>query len=111
MGYYPHSDNHKIFMIFYEHWDTQMVHLRIILAEEPGTLATRPYTQPVLSLLLAAFASAVFSAGRGATFILMGGRIAQRLRCGDSQGAGAMELLWRKVKGWKNSWENGDLEL
>ncbi|CAL1160936.1 unnamed protein product [Cladocopium goreaui] len=54
---------------------------QIILAEEQGTLASRPYRLPVLSLLLAAGASAVFSACRGATFFLMGGRLAQRLRC------------------------------
>lgn len=54
---------------------------QIILAEEQGTLASRPYKGPVLSLLLAAGASSIFSACRGATFILMGGRIAQRLRC------------------------------
>ena len=53
------------------------------MAEEQGSLASRPYKGPVLSLLLAAGASAVFSACRGATFILMGGRIAQRLRCRD----------------------------
>jgi len=53
----------------------------IILAEEQGKLADRPYKRPVICLLIAAGSSAVFSACRGATFIVMGGRLAERLRC------------------------------
>ena len=54
---------------------------QIIRAEEQGTLASRPYKGPVIRLLVAAGASSVFSACRGATFIVIGGRLAERLRC------------------------------
>eukprot|EP00434_Breviolum_minutum_P012981 symbB.v1.2.011444.t2/scaffold762.1/size178242/5 len=53
----------------------------IILAEEQGKLADRPYKRPVICLLIAAGSSAVFSACRGGTFIVIGGRLAKRLRC------------------------------
>lgn len=62
------------------HYISQTISL-IIQGEERGTLASRPYKRPVISLLIAAAASSVFSACRGATFIVIGGRIAQRLRC------------------------------
>ena len=54
---------------------------QIIRAEEQGTLAQRPYKGPVIRLLIAAGASSVFSSCRGATFIVIGGRLAERLRC------------------------------
>lgn len=41
----------------------------------------RPYKRPVICLLIAAGSSAVFSACRGGTFIVIGGRLAKRLRC------------------------------
>ena len=51
----------------------------------------RPYKRPVICLLIAAGSSAVFSACRGGTFIVIGGRLAQRLRC----------ALGENRQGWK----------
>ena len=79
-----------------KHTTSYTERFRIILAEEQGTLASRPYRGPVISLLVAAGASSVFSACRGATFILMGGRIAKRLRCRLGQRPVLVKVLPRK---------------
>jgi len=52
----------------------------IITAGEKGTLASRPFKGPVVKLLIAAACCSVFSACRGATFILLGSRASVRLR-------------------------------
>ena len=84
------------------HYISQTISL-IIQAEERGTLASRPYKRPVISLLIAAAASSVFSACRGATFIVIGGRIAQRLRCR------LFESLLRQEIGFFDSTQIGEL--
>jgi len=52
----------------------------ITRAEEKGTLAERPFTKPVVKLIMAAVCCGIFSSCRGATFILMSGRASMRLR-------------------------------
>lgn len=53
---------------------------QIVRAEEQGTLASRPFKQPVVYLLITAVCCGVFSACRGGTFIIIGKRVAIRLR-------------------------------
>jgi len=52
----------------------------IVTGEEKKTLASRPFQQPVMDLILVACCCGVFSACRGATFIWIGGRASIRLR-------------------------------
>jgi ATP-binding cassette subfamily B (MDR/TAP) protein 9 len=52
----------------------------IIKGEEKGTLAQRPYIQPVLCLALVGFGCGLFSSCRGATFIWIGSKVSARLR-------------------------------
>ncbi|CAJ1460331.1 unnamed protein product [Effrenium voratum] len=84
------------------HYISQTISL-IILAEEQGTLASRPYKQPVLCLLLAAATSAVFSAMRGGTFIVIGGRLGVTLRCR------LLETLTRQEIGFFDTTKIGEL--
>eukprot|EP00931_Biecheleriopsis_adriatica_P063717 TRINITY_DN38647_c0_g1_i1.p1 TRINITY_DN38647_c0_g1~~TRINITY_DN38647_c0_g1_i1.p1 ORF type:complete len:817 (-),score=139.65 TRINITY_DN38647_c0_g1_i1:252-2648(-) len=75
----------------------------IILAAERGTLAERPYKRPVLFLLLAAVFSAVFSACRGATFIVIGSRVSVRLR------TKLFNQLYRQDIGFFDTTKTGEL--
>jgi len=52
----------------------------IVKGEADGTLEERPFTQPVMMLMIAGVCSGVFSACRGATFITIGSKVSVRLR-------------------------------
>lgn len=75
----------------------------ITRADAAGTLASRPFQDPLCRLLVSAGFCALFSALRGATFILIGCRASRRLRLS------LFEALARQEIGFYDTTKTGEL--